>query len=93
MPKRWTEPLSVQLIHTAERVLIEATHDSSMGGATQSSRQRAQAIVHAVLLRLGGKAKERGLFPVTSDASNQVLELADQVEAVSLAPADEDEDL
>ena len=77
--------LGAELIEVAARTLAEIKKEPLAEAVLQRHRADAQAVVLALLKRLAGKPKESGIFPVASNASNQILELADQVEALAVS--------
>jgi hypothetical protein len=73
-------PLSLALIETAARALADAEKRPLTERVVQEYRDDAQAVVVAVLARLGGKKDEPGLFSYASSPAQMILSIADEID-------------
>jgi hypothetical protein len=73
-------PLCLALIEIAARTLADAEKRPLTDRVVQEYRDDAQAVVVAVLERLGGKKGEPGLFSFASTPAQMILSMADEID-------------
>ncbi len=73
-------PLATSVIEVATRALARDETSPLTEAVLSRYREDARAVVVAVLARLGGKKGEPGLLPYQNAASQQLLQMADEVE-------------
>jgi hypothetical protein len=73
-------PLAMALVESATQALAAGGQKSTTERALRKYREDAQAVVVAVLARLGGKKGEPGLFAFASTPAQMILSIADEVE-------------
>jgi hypothetical protein len=73
-------PLAETIVDAATKALADQDRAPHAGRVLREYQEDARAVAVAVLLALGGSKKRRGLAPFASSISQQILELADEID-------------
>ena len=80
LPANDTEINAASLLELATQALVEAVTSSTTSQDGHSYETAAREVLIKVLTRLGGQPDRRGLLPFKHAVSQQILQIADELD-------------